>query len=164
MPQCKKCRIQFPNWIMIDGKRRNLSKRKYCPQCSLFGLHNTKKLDKDPKSYKCSCGENDPARFYGNKNQICARCQNAYNVNKGQEKRLRALRILGNKCASCGFDDYSCSLEFHHVNPEEKDPTFYSMRFWSWARIEREIKGCVILCSNCHRALHSGHDIKFYGT
>ena len=39
---------------------------------------------------------------------------------------------------------------------DEKDHDFPHIRYWSWKRIEKEIKGCVLLCKNCHAALHSG--------
>ena len=44
MPVCKKCNNKFPNRIIVDGHPRILSSRKYCLDCSPYGLHNTKKL------------------------------------------------------------------------------------------------------------------------
>lgn len=45
MPECKKCGNGFPNWVIVEGKRRNLASREYCLGCSPFGQHNTKILD-----------------------------------------------------------------------------------------------------------------------
>jgi hypothetical protein len=104
----------------------------------------------------CQCGETDPARFYGHKRKICGACQNAYNIRQGQEKRLRAVKELGGKCSACGFDQYFCSLDLHHLDSTTKDPNFRTMRGWSWKRILVELKKCTLLCKNCHAAVHNG--------
>jgi 5-methylcytosine-specific restriction endonuclease McrA len=59
---------------------------------------------------------------------------------------------VGKKCSACGFDDPIC-LDFHHVDPAEKDAIIAQAptRGWSVARIQREMDKCVILCANCHR-------------
>jgi len=103
----------------------------------------------------CShCGETDESKFYGHKRTICGKCHCQYTLKKGQEKRIFAIEMLGGKCINCGFDKWTCSLDFHHVDPKIKDKKFDSMRSWSKERIEKEIKNCVLLCANCHRAVH----------
>ena len=48
MKNCAKCNINtIPNWIVIDGKNRNLKNRKYCFECSPFGKHNTISLENE---------------------------------------------------------------------------------------------------------------------
>ena len=42
--QCKKCGEMFKIHVIINGKHRNLNNRKYCLNCSPFGVHNTKRL------------------------------------------------------------------------------------------------------------------------
>lgn len=105
---------------------------------------------------KCACGEADPSKFYGNKFWVCSKCWNLRSVQRSQEKVAWARKKLGGKCIICGFDKYSCSLDFHHLNPAEKDVAFRTMRFWSLDRIEKEIEKCVLLCKNCHAAHHAG--------
>ena len=107
--------------------------------------------------YRCGrCGETDPAKFYGHKRKICGSCQNAYNHKVGRERRLRAVQELGGRCVKCGFERFSCALDIHHKNPSEKDPNFRSMRGWSWEHILPELAKCVLLCKNCHAAVHAG--------
>jgi hypothetical protein len=107
--------------------------------------------------YKCGrCGETDPAKFYGHKRRMCGPCHNAYNTKQGQDKRLRAVKELGGKCCVCGFDRYLCSLDLHHREPKSKDPKFRSIRGWSWERIAIELEKCILLCKNCHAAIHNG--------
>lgn len=109
--------------------------------------------------YRCSCGETDPARFYGHKRKICGACHNEYTIAKGKEKRAYAIGKLGGRCINCHFSQWPCSLDIHHTDPTVKDSTFASMRGWSLARIDREIVNCVLLCRNCHAALHAGYNI-----
>lgn len=52
MPTCQKCGKDFPNWIKLNGERKNISKRKYCLDCSPFGMHNTRKIEKPRASAK----------------------------------------------------------------------------------------------------------------
>ena len=60
------------------------------------------------------------------------------------------------KCAECG-EDHSYCLEFHHLDPSEKEITVTKaiQQRWSWDRIMREVDKCVVLCANCHRKLHN---------
>lgn len=44
MPNCAACFTAFKNFVLVDGKIRNLQRRKYCISCSPFGGRNTKKL------------------------------------------------------------------------------------------------------------------------
>jgi len=108
------------------------------------------------KLRKCACGEEDPNKFYGNKFWMCAKCWNNYSIRKNREKAEWARIQLGGKCVHCGFNKYKCALDVHHLDPKEKDVAFRSMRSWSLDRIAKEIKKCVLLCKNCHAALHAG--------
>jgi hypothetical protein len=111
-----------------------------------------------PKPTYCcgQCGETQREKFYGNKKKTCGRCHNAYNLKLGQQKRLRAIQELGGCCQVCGFSEYSCSLDIHHLDPTSKAPNFHALRGWSWERIVSELKKCVLLCKNCHSAIHAG--------
>ena len=59
------------------------------------------------------------------------------------------------KCAKCG-ETRGYVLDFHHVNPEEKEGTIATMiaRNNMYSHIEDEIKKCICLCANCHREYH----------
>ncbi len=157
---CNQCQQEFPNRIIIDGKPHNLHKRKYCLDCSPFGLHNTKKLDGEPRkdqhSPKCACGETDPTKFYGNKRTVCAECHKQYTLAVFRKKKEDAIVYKGGSCSICGYDKYSGALEFHHIDPNDKDEHFTSMRHWRWERMRIELDKCVLLCSNCHREVHAG--------
>jgi hypothetical protein len=61
-------------------------------------------------------------------------------------------------CSRCGFADYR-ALDFHHLNPLEKDFAVADLisRGASLNKIKKEIEKCVILCANCHRIEHWGY-------
>ncbi len=160
MPKCRRCDREFPNWVVVQGKRCNLQHRKFCLECSPHGKHNTRAILDGDDERRCSlCGETDPAKFYGKRRYRCGSCHNKYVIQKAKVKRQLIRRMLGNKCAACGFDKYLIALEIHHVDSTQKDPNFKHIHFWSIARIQKELKGCMLLCSNCHRAIHGGHNI-----
>ena len=63
----------------------------------------------------------------------------------------------GKKCIFCGESEPIC-LDFHHLKEEDKEIEVSKMKFstYSLSKIKDEIDKCVILCSNCHRKVHSG--------
>ena len=68
----------------------------------------------------------------------------------------RATYVLGNKCQICGYDKCIQALDFHHVNPEEKEFDFKDNTNRSWQTTRNEIQKCILLCANCHREVHAG--------
>ena len=63
---------------------------------------------------------------------------------------------LGLKCQKCGYDRCGASLEFHHLDPEEKEERISRMisNNYNLERVKEEIEKCIVLCSNCHREFH----------
>lgn len=74
-------------------------------------------------------------------------------------KRIKiwALEYKGQKCECCGYDRCTEALEFHHVNPEEKDFNLSDRDIkLNWDEIQKELDKCILVCSNCHREIHAG--------
>lgn len=63
-------------------------------------------------------------------------------------------------CARCGEDHPAC-IQFHHLDPGEKDMTVANAvrRGWSRARILRELTKCEVLCANCHAKHHARESV-----
>ena len=59
---------------------------------------------------------------------------------------------LGLGCQICGYNEHPSVLIFHHKNPKEKEFNIGNKRV-SKKRLLKEIKKCVVLCSNCHRVI-----------
>ena len=101
-----------------------------------------------------------------NKNDINKRKREWYKNNANKVKnevtiRKKELRQWFNDykstkcCSECGENCIVC-LDFHHIDPTDKemDPTMMIHRGWSRERIMNEISKCIVLCANCHRKLH----------
>lgn len=73
-----------------------------------------------------------------------------------QRLKDRAVYVMGSKCMCCGYDRCIQALEFHHLNPEEKDFSFGSNTNRSWASTRNELQKCILVCANCHREIHYG--------
>lgn len=57
-------------------------------------------------------------------------------------------------CISCGYREHAVSLDLHHLDPSAKDFSAAHVGTVSKARLRAEIAKCVVMCANCHRALH----------
>ena len=68
----------------------------------------------------------------------------------------RAVYVMGGKCQCCGYDKCITALEFHHLDPKEKDFNFGSNSNRSWQNTRDEIQKCILVCANCHREIHFG--------
>jgi DNA invertase Pin-like site-specific DNA recombinase len=66
---------------------------------------------------------------------------------------------MGGQC-ECG-ESHIAALDFHHLDPNEKEfVVAVLLRTNDWDAIEKELKKCKLVCSNCHRKLH--FDANFY--
>ena len=66
-----------------------------------------------------------------------------------------AVEAFGGKCGICGYDKCVAALEFHHLDPSEKDSQLSTGNTRKWEYIVPELRKCVCLCSNCHREVHA---------
>lgn len=80
---------------------------------------------------------------------------NQYCIQRWRQRKLDAIKYKGGKCERCEYDKCPDALEFHHLNPNEKEAAWNEMRKWSWEKVLTELDKCSILCSNCHREVHS---------
>jgi hypothetical protein len=107
---------------------------------------------------RCPCGETDREKFYGKDTRICGACRNRKTMEQGWLTRAWILKEMGDKCSvhDCGYHKHPCGLDLHHIDPAEKDSSFRSIRSWCRERIKKELKKCVLVCKNCHAAIHAG--------
>jgi 5-methylcytosine-specific restriction endonuclease McrA len=76
-----------------------------------------------------------------------------------RRKKIREMAIAykGGQCAACGYKRCFEALEFHHLDPTQKDFTISDRGYsQSWEKIKAELDKCVMLCANCHREAHAG--------
>ena len=58
------------------------------------------------------------------------------------------------KCSECGYNKHSSAIDFHHLDPNQKENQVSDLRGSSYERIKKEVDKCIMLCANCHRILH----------
>ena len=168
MKMCKKCGKDLPNWVTIDGERKNISSRKYCFDCSPWGKHNTKKLEKkglellENNEKQCSkCGKVKKTLEFHRKNtegrfsSWCKQCLYDSQKIRWKDRKRKAISLFGGKCGKCGYDKNLACLDFHHLDPSQKKEGWKTLRLKSWDKIVKELKKCILLCCRCHRELHS---------
>ncbi len=93
----------------------------------------------------------------GKQRKFCSsKCKNKFNVNVLRKKlKLNALEYKGGKCEKCGYSKCSRALEFHHLDPSEKDFGISNKGHTRpWETIRSELDKCLLLCSNCHAEIH----------
>lgn len=76
-----------------------------------------------------------------------------------RRKRLRqqAIEYKGGKCITCGYTRCQAALDFHHLDPTQKEFGISLDGITrSWTRVQAELDKCVLVCSNCHREIHAG--------
>ncbi len=160
--QCKYCKKEF-------GKRQN---SEICYECMPAGLSNSERnkvrkiLERKhnpvfsncpscEKKFEVPCGEVN--------RKYCFECMPSGISKQEQTNRVRYLakakmiRLLGGKCRICSYHKYQSALDFHHMDEGTKE--FNIANRISSCDFNKEmlyeLGKCVLLCSNCHRALHA---------
>jgi|AGFT01.1.fsa_nt_gi HNH endonuclease. len=92
---------------------------------------------------------------YNNGRYVCKPCKNAKITEHRRQLKLKAVEYKGGKCTMCGYDKCIAALEFHHLDPTQKDFSISktgSTR--SFKTMQPELDKCVLVCANCHREEH----------
>lgn len=74
-----------------------------------------------------------------------------------KRRKSNLIKVFNSKCCICGFDKWQSALEFHHVNPENKE--FGLTVNTTTKALEKQLieaRKCILVCANCHRGIHSG--------
>lgn len=134
------------------------------------------------RCYKCDT-EKALSEFSINENKSdglnleCKDCQKKYFADyyaKNKEKHCKRVRkVIDNKkaavakykkdkgCNRCGYNEHSAALQFHHLNPNEKDFTIAGSWSLPLDEIFKEINKCEVLCANCHSIEHATREYDF---
>ena len=93
----------------------------------------------------------------GTRRADCKDCHSNYMKNQYKQKKLEIQDLkIGLKCKKCGYNKCGAALEFHHIDPDEKDERIARMisNNYSLEKVLNEIQKCIVLCSNCHHEFH----------
>ena len=109
------------------------------------------------------CGENGLDKFYtrrgGDKySTYCKSCEIDRSVGRFRYNKKTFIEYKGGRCEKCGYDKCYGALEFHHIDPSQKDPHWNNMRGKPLESVKDELDKCLLVCSNCHREIHYGSE------
>lgn len=76
---------------------------------------------------------------------------------KSYRNRVKELAVnyKGGKCVICGYNKCQAAMNFHHIEPKEKDYQI-SGGTKSFESLKKELDKCVLVCRNCHSEIHAG--------
>ena len=162
---CRHCNSVI---VVKDHERvRNVRRKVFCSM-SCSGSYNGAVYPKRKPEGQCdNCGTTIPrhlkycgrkckgqAIFQRNKGKVTVSASGAV-VKWRQRTKLRAIEYKGGKCQRCGYDRCINAMDFHHVDPSQKEIRIGGSTR-SWAKLKTELDKCVLLCANCHREFHAG--------
>ena len=167
----------FGYWKVIkQDLKKSQETQKVCWECECVcgcGTHKTMRADALKQTTVGGCNN-----MLGTHEKECPKCHKKFYTKKQAKTRrycydcvpelehrtgaaLRqiiknwALEYKGKKCQQCGYDKCSEALEFHHLNPQEKDFNLSDRDVkLDWDMLKIELDKCILVCSNCHREIH----------
>lgn len=148
--------------------KQAVKRGKFCSKSCAATYNNTKAPKRKPEGSCKGCGcEISSQRVY------CDSCFDMRVVNPSkyteEEKRKLAsnsvvkfrqrvkqelIQYKGGKCSKCGYNKCSDALEFHHIDPSQKDFSI-SGKSLSFEVMKEEADKCILVCSNCHKEIHA---------
>ena len=125
-------------------------------------LYN-KRYDGIPETKHCTrCDtEKSSEEFYRRRDgtdisSYCKPCSISQTVERQQKFKRLAVEYKGGSCKHCGYNRYLGTLEFHHLDPTQKDFSLAHARLTTFGdKVKKELDKCILLCSNCHREQHA---------
>jgi hypothetical protein len=87
----------------------------------------------------------------------CKKCRSNHVSKRRRVVKEKLVKIFGGKCVVCDYSKYAGALEFHHLNPNEKEFGIADKGLTKAYKILLvEAKKCILVCSNCHQEIEAG--------
>jgi 5-methylcytosine-specific restriction endonuclease McrA len=87
----------------------------------------------------------------------CGKCRGEHVAASRRNRRRGLIEEAGGECSICGYDRCVGALEFHHLDPADKE---FGLSWRGLTRsledLRREARKCILLCSNCHAEVEAG--------
>lgn len=81
---------------------------------------------------------------------------NEYYRNKRYKIKKEMVEYKGGKCEKCGYDKSLRALQFHHIEPSEKDFNIGGITTMN-ENVKKELDKCILVCANCHSEIHDNN-------
>jgi len=137
-------------WIKKHGLKTNFinfkdqgikeyGEYRFCPRC--------KKDQKTSEFYN--------RRGKKNSSVYCKSCTSDQTLERMRDLKSKMIDYKGGCCTQCGYNKYFGALEFHHIDPKQKDFNPSQLKRYKFDdMVKKELDKCILVCSNCHREIH----------
>jgi len=109
---------------------------------------------REEKTIDCFYGKKDNKKDKIRFHNYCKSCMEKITVERQQKLKQQCVDYKGGKCVRCGYNEYVGALDFHHIDPSQKEYTIASKKNCSFEYLKPELDKCVLLCRNCHAITH----------
>jgi len=126
-----------------------------------YTLNPVERIDGNPVQNCSCCGVllTENTGYWRTRKKLwvsqCKKCSNKKTGQRWRNSKKRAVEYKGGKCERCGYNKCIDALEFHHIDPSQKDKNFGNMKLRKWENQKKELDKCICVCSNCHREIHA---------
>lgn len=86
----------------------------------------------------------------------CIACIKERQTRVRHRKKQTLLDSLGGQCVLCGYKKWVFAIDFHHMDPTQKEFELGRGNYRSIEKCLAEAKKCVPLCRNCHAEVETG--------
>jgi hypothetical protein len=156
---CSNCHRE--EHFRLDNKKQLEKEFSKFNVSSLTSFINTGVNTGNPSCKKCDVVLSDENIASKKHYPICKSCNSARAMKREKDGKKQAVEYMGGCCSVCGYDRCIRALEFHHLEPDKKTKDFEKrFKVWSFKRQKTELENCIIVCSNCHREIHSKEEHK----
>lgn len=123
-------------------------------ECNVRGIDYSHLVFPDGYKKCLQCGQIKFISDFYDKRQICKECTKENERIKYYKRKEQITEYKsGLCCRKCGESRFYL-LDFHHLDPNEKDYTISHNSRIKFENLMKEIDKCIPLCSNCHREFH----------
>lgn len=132
-----KLKTNHPNTKL--GEKYIKTEDKKCPKCNIEKTKDYFYKRRDGSDFSTYCKD----------------CTRQDTIDRQRKLKQLCVTYKGGECSKCGYNKCIGALDFHHLNPDEKDFSIGHLKNYSFSdKIKKELDKCVLLCSNCHREKH----------
>lgn len=81
----------------------------------------------------------------------CKKCRVISVTKRRRKVKTLLIQEFGGKCKVCGYDKCQEALQFHHLNPSNKEFGISKEGVTrSYDKALTEARKCILVCANCH--------------
>ena len=105
-----------------------------------------------------TCNVEGEKNFYKSMKWYCKSCWNKKTALRTKNNAILLKMEQGGRCVKCGYDKCMDALQFHHLDPKQKEFSLGQKRQSTLSVLRKEIEKCILVCANCHAEIHANNE------